>query len=118
VRFVAHNHGPVLATVWDFGDGTVVSNAAYLRHGWSGPGLYTVTLTGYNDSFPEGVMATVPVEVTEAVYYVKADNATPQYPYSSWETAAVTIQDAVGAGAQAGRLVLVGKVSMRVGVWW
>jgi len=36
----------VLATVWDFGDGTVVSNAAYLRHGWSGPGLYTVTLTG------------------------------------------------------------------------
>ena len=32
-----------------------MSNQAFISHGWSAPGVYTVSLMGYNDSFPEGV---------------------------------------------------------------
>jgi hypothetical protein len=47
------------------------------------------------------------VEVSEAVFYVNSANSTPAYPYTSWDTAAVTIQEAIEAGSVAGRLILV-----------
>ncbi len=107
VPFVAQNIGSITVSVWDFGDGVVVSNTPFLTHSWNEPGLYTVRLTGYNDSFPGGVSATVLVQVVRAVYYVNASNPTPTFPYTNWSTAATDIQSAIDAGNELGRLVLV-----------
>jgi PKD repeat protein len=106
VRFTAQNKGAILASVWDFGDGTFVTNQAIAAHAWSVAGNYTVRLTGYNDSFPDGVTASIQVEVTDNVYYVNQANPTPVSPYTSWETAATNIQDAIEIRT-AGGLVLV-----------
>ncbi len=108
VSFTALNEGRIRASVWDFGDGTVVSNRAYASHAWAVPGLYTVRLTGYNDSWPGGVSTTVQVQVADReIYYVDAGNTTPVYPYANWAGAAANIQDAIDVGTQTGRLVLV-----------
>jgi hypothetical protein len=64
-------------------------------------------LTGYNESFPGGVSATVLVQVVRAVYYVNASNPTPAFPYADWSTAATDVQSAIDAGNEIGRLVLV-----------
>lgn len=108
VRFMADNHGPILQSAWDFGDGTVVTNQPFIGHAWTVPGEYTVRLTGYNNTYPEGVATTLQIEVTEVmVHYVNGANPTPVFPYTSWATAATNIQDAVNAGGEVGRLVLV-----------
>jgi parallel beta-helix repeat protein len=108
LSFAGQNSGRIAASAWDFGDGVVVSNQPYVSHAWSAPGLYTVRLTGYNDSWPAGVSATVQVQVgTREVYYVNGSNAAPVYPYTDWAGAAVIIQEAIDAGTQLGRLVLV-----------
>ena len=120
-------------SVWNFGDGVVASNLIYnpyVSHSWSAPGTYPVVLTAYNESNPGGVSATATVQVvTSPIYYVSLDSATPTAPYSSWETAARTIQQAVDV-AWAGGLVLVsngvyttggkavhGTMTNRVAVW-
>jgi PKD repeat protein len=107
ISFIAQNQGAISATVWDFGDGTTVSNRAFVNHSWTTPGDYIVRLTGYNDSFPSGSSATVIITVSQSVFYVNAENSSPSFPYSSWETAAQTIQDAIDAGTLPGRLILV-----------
>ncbi|MHC1766693.1 MAG: immunoglobulin domain-containing protein [Verrucomicrobiia bacterium] len=45
--------------------------------------------------------------VEPPVFYVDGANRTPAFPFTSWETAATSIQDAMDAGTAAGRLVLV-----------
>jgi hypothetical protein len=108
VPFEALIEGRLAGSVWEFGDGVVVSNRPYLSHAWDAPGEYLVRLTGYNDSYPGGISATVLVQVATAeVYYVNASNATPVPPHTNWPSAARTIQEAVDAGTQIGRLVLV-----------
>ncbi len=95
-------------SAWDFGDGTAVSNRPSVNHAWSTPGTYAVVLSAYNESNPGGVSATVVVQVvTQPIHYVSVDSASPSAPYSSWETAAATIQDAVDAASVVGALVLV-----------
>jgi PKD repeat protein len=106
VGFVAQNPGPILTRLWDLDDGTLVTNQAVVSHAWNEPGSCTVRLTGYNDSFPEGVTATVQVEVPGNVYYVNQANPTPMFPYTSWATAATNIQEAINAASTVGRLVL------------
>ena len=108
LSFVARVNGRLNASAWDFGDGMVLSNRAYASHAWAAPGLYEVRLTGWNDSFPGGVSATVPVRVTaQEIYYVNRANASPVFPYTNWAGAAMNIQQAIDAGRQMGRLVRV-----------
>jgi hypothetical protein len=107
-NFTAVIGGRATASQWDFGDGTVVSNRPYASYAWGALGDYAVVLRAYNDSNPGGVSATVMVHVvTQPVHYVAATNTAPVPPYSSWETAATNIQDALDAAAVPGALVLV-----------
>jgi hypothetical protein len=100
--------GPVTNSEWDFGDGTVLNNQPYVSHAWDQPGDYSVVLRAYNDTHPEGVSGAVTVHVlTQPVHYAWAASPSPAPPYSSWATAAPTIQEAVDAATLSGALVLV-----------
>ena len=105
--FAAEIEGRATGSRWSFGDGTVASNQPYVTHAWSMPGDYPVVLTAFNESHPGGMSATVMVRVTEQIYYVAVGSAIPIAPYSSWDTAASNIQDAVDAAIAPGALVLV-----------
>ncbi len=108
VTFTAQNIGSIAASAWDFGDGVKAGNGFRASHAWSAPGFYTVRLTGYNDSWPDGVSTTLVVRVAaREVYYVNRSNSSPLYPYTNWAGAAVSIQQAIDAGTQIGRLVRV-----------
>ena len=109
--------GRTVASVWDFGDGLVVSNRPYATHAWSTAGDYAVVLRAYNESHPDGLTATITVHVTPTVYYVLAGNPNPVAPYTNWATAAQSIQDAVDAAVIAGATVLVGDGQYSSGGW-
>ncbi len=49
VLFQDQSSDDVITWVWDFGDGSPVSNEADPSHVYTGPGPYTATLTVYND---------------------------------------------------------------------
>lgn len=99
--------GHANGNVWNFGDGTVVSNSPYVLHSWSVAGDYAVVLSAYNESYPNGLSATITIHVVAPpVYYVALMNTNPVAPYASWATAATNIQDAVDA-ASAGGTILV-----------
>ncbi|HEY5915214.1 MAG TPA: Calx-beta domain-containing protein [Verrucomicrobiae bacterium] len=113
VSLVAEVEGRLLRSVWDFGDGTSTTNQPFVSHAWDSPGVYSVKLTAYNDSHPDGVSAikTIYVWAQDAalVYYVNQANPNPAFPYTSWASAATSIQEAIDAvvPGSAGNLVLV-----------
>ena len=98
--------GRVAASAWDFGDGTVLSNRPYASHAWNVAGDHAVMMRAYNETYPEGVSATLIIRVATAVHYVSATSANPVAPYNSWATAARNIQEPVDL-AVPGALVLV-----------
>ena len=98
VGFAALFEWHTTTSLWDFGDGTVVSNLVYASHAWATPGDYAVVLWACNESHPEGLSATQMVHVVvPPVHYVAANSINPQPPFTSWATAARNIQDAVDA---------------------
>lgn len=106
-NFTAQIGGRLDASRWDFGDGTIVSNHPSASHAWSAAGNYAVTLTAYNETYPDGVSASIMVQVVQPVHYVALGSTNPVPPYSSWSTAASNIQDAVDAASVPGALILV-----------
>lgn len=103
------------ASVWEFGDGVVVSNRPCATHAWAAAGDYAVLLRAFNENVTGGVSATVTVHVVaQPIHYVISDSPNPLAPYSSWATAARDIQDAVDAAALGGEVV-VGNGTYAVG---
>jgi hypothetical protein len=83
---------------WDFGDGTKITNQLSVAHRWTTIGDYLVVLQGYNTPNSGGVSATNIVHVANGyTYYVDCNSSNPTAPFSSWSTAANTIQDAIDA---------------------
>jgi hypothetical protein len=108
VSLTALIEGRTTQSMWDFGDGVVVSNRPYASHAWAAPGDYAVALRAYNEANVAGVSATVTIHVVpQPVLYVAASSPNPRPPYASWATAATNIQDAVNAAESAGAAVLV-----------
>jgi len=109
IGFTAAIQGPTFASLWDFGDGLVASNRPYATHTWRAAGEYSLVLRAYNDTYPDGVSATLLIRVQGApVNYVALGSTNPVAPYSSWDTAAADIQSAIDA-AVAGAVVLVAE---------
>lgn len=109
VGFAARIDGRVSHHIWDFGDGTTVTNQVYVTHSWNTPERYPVRLTAFNQTQPEGMSAVHEVEVVFGpVFHVNAASVTPAFPYDAWERAARTIQEAVDASVP-GRRVLVAE---------
>jgi hypothetical protein len=107
VQFAADIQGRLTGLTWDFGDQTGQSNLLGTTHSWTVPGDYPVILRAFNESFPDGVSATQVMHIVERrVHYVSIASTNPVPPYSSWETAATVIQDAIDA-AELTDLVLV-----------
>src|SRR5262249_28982031 len=106
---VALGEGRTVASVWDFGDGTITIDQAYARHAWMAAGDYDVVLWVFNDSNPAGVSSPrlrIHVVSPPAYYYVDGTGANPSPPYASWVTAATNIQDAVDAAALGGTVLV------------
>ena len=107
VTFSGSVFGHASYNVWDFHDGTVVTNLLFSSHNWSAAGNYPVTFTAYNTSNPGGISATVMVQVlVNPVSYVSLNSPNPVAPYLSWNTAATNIQDAINAGFAGGTIVV------------
>ncbi|MEI7745199.1 MAG: PKD domain-containing protein, partial [Chloroflexota bacterium] len=91
VSFTDTETGYVTTWEWNFGDGATAINRGLIQHAWAAPGTYTVTLTGYNETHPEGVTATLKVEAVDPSYYVDAASRTPVFPFRTWATAGTNI---------------------------
>jgi hypothetical protein len=69
VAFTAHIEGRTTGSVWEFGDGVVLSNQPWASHVWTTPGDYAVVLRAYNDGYPQGVSATQTIHIVwESIY--------------------------------------------------
>jgi hypothetical protein len=88
--------GSPQSNLWDFGGGITLTNRMYDRHAWPVAGVYTVQVSAYDAVYPTGLSRAQRIHVVSgAVHYVSQSSVSPIAPYSDWQTAATSIQDAV-----------------------
>lgn len=104
---VANISGRLAGSSWDFGDGQQATNQPLIAHAWATNGDYLIVMRAWNETYPSGMTATSTVHVTQPVHYVSLTSTSPVAAYTSWDTAATNIQDAVDAATVPGALVLV-----------
>lgn len=78
-------------TIWNLGDGTVVSNQLTVAHSWAAPGDYTVGVTVYNAGTPAGATGQLPMHVVHLAVQPMSQTAT----LSNSATFTYDTQDAV-----------------------
>lgn len=108
--------GRTTRSQWDLGDGTTLANQPCPSHAWTTPGEFMVTLTAFNEDYPEGVSDSISIHVQNApTHYVALGSTNPTPPFLSWATAAADIQSAVDAVTTAGARILVNDGVYEVG---
>lgn len=106
-EFKAIITGSASALSWDLGDGTVVSNQLHISHKWIAAGDYSLVLRVYNENFPAGVATSLSVHVLSSpMHFVMFSSTNPVAPYTNWNTAARTVQDAVDAAFIGGEVLV------------
>jgi len=95
LTFNSDIHGKLNKCTWTFGDGNTKTDKNSVDHFWKNQNDYKVILTAFNNTFPAGISATTTVHIVPKIHYVKRCVASAVLPYSTWQTAAGNIQDAV-----------------------
>ncbi len=91
---------------WDFGTGPCATNTPLVTHTWKTAGDRPVTLTAYNPDYPAGVSTTLLMHVLGGWTNYVSLVGDHEYPYTSWATAATTLQDAAEAAVYGGSVVV------------
>ncbi len=104
--FSADISGKLYQNIWDLGDGTAENDEIQVTHSWDAIGEYNVVLSAYNSTHPAGVSDSVTVKIVPKTHYVNINNPSPVLPYSTWETAATNIQDAVDIADNRGQIIV------------
>jgi hypothetical protein len=89
--------GRIARIDWSFGDGTVLTNTgSSVSHVWTNVGDYALTCTVFNQEHPEGVAASVPVQILPLMHPVLDaavfSNGALLFEFSAQEGAEYTIQ--------------------------
>ena len=94
--FCSNIKGKTSAFYWDMGNGEIISNMTTVSKIFNSPGIYNIILTAYNNDFQEGILTSITIYVSSAAskHYV-SNFGNNTYPFTSWETAATNIQDAI-----------------------
>ncbi len=114
LTFTADIQGNPSMTKWSSGDSAVFTNQTVLAHAWATAGVFDVVLTAYNDDNRDGVSATTVVQIVAFTNYVSPSGGHVE-PFTSWGTAATTLQAAVDACLYHGGTVLVTDGVYRAG---
>jgi PKD repeat protein len=104
ISFDANITGNAQGYVWDFGDGTILTNLFSLRHAYANPGVYDIVLSVSN--LTDSITTTMRVEIVGIQTYYVATNGNDGWPGTSWLEPKATIQAAVDA-ALPGSVILV-----------
>ena len=115
IQFAADIYGKVTNTIWDFGDGTILTNQPFVTHSFSADGTYQVTLKTFNQSWPAGIETGVSVEVASYNHYVALGGG-HIHPFDTWGKAATNIQAAIDAVVANGASVIVSNGVYNMGV--
>jgi len=102
VPFTSGIRGKASRFGWDFGEGETNGNEITTYYSWSAPGDYPVILIAYNSDYPGGAAETITVHITTISTNYVSLSGSHVPPFSSWENAAINIQEAVDASVCGG----------------
>ncbi len=110
ISFKSDILGKVNGYHWQAGDGHITSNRSVYTHAYTVTGMYAVILTAWNNDRIQAATTTVSVTEFFTNYVSLSGNHT--YPYTTWASAAQTVQDAINA-ASVGGVVLIAPGTYR-----
>lgn len=105
LEFQARVQGAPTTLVWDFGDGTGLSNECVVSHAFDSAGDYDIVLSVSNPTV--SVSATQTVLIRPPLFIYVSPNGNDANPGTNWSTAKQTIQAGVDAVEQVGGTVIV-----------